>query len=1690
MLTISLILVLTILSAGELYAQKAQRFRGIQLIGPTSKNQNAQKNQGVALLAPANMNDSYSLVFPQAQGSTGQVLSRGSGDNLAWVSLTDQSWSIVGNSTVDSTQNFIGTTNTNANAPLIFKTDGDERMRITGSAGWVGIGVANPAALLDVNGTMRVGGTATLAGTVTMSSVAAGTASDDVLLINASNQITKVSRASLLASVSWSLTGNATTTNGGTLGSAPSVGGNFIGTTDVRTLSLATNNVIQVQIATDGVMSTNKDAVINTVTFGMGAGAIASNTAAGRGALAANTTGANNVAVGRDALLSNTDGYRNVAVGLSALQSNTSGFSNQAIGFEVLRANQSGYMNTAMGLLSLTANTTGYQNVALGAWSMYTNTTGQQHTAIGVNALYSNTTSLRNTAVGSSAMFGNTTGSMNTAIGGDALYSNLAGGENVAVGTRALYTVNASSNTAVGADALYFSTTATTNTAVGFNAQKSNTTGGNNVSIGAQSLRDNQTGTSNVAIGYQAGFSETGSSKLYIANSNSNNLIYGDFSTGVLSINAGTTPSAPGASLQVNAFNGSTKGMIVKGGASQAANLLELQNSAGTVLMFANSDGTLSLNPRGTAAGNTNELRFAELVANGTNYVGFKAADGIAANAIWTLPNADGTSGQVLSTNGSGVLSWVTGLTASSGWSTSGNSTSDAWNGTSGTRLGTTSAQPLVLATTNATAQDIRFYTGANGASERMRITGNGRVGIGVTSPTAVFEVQASGGGDEVFNLKRSNGTTVLKSDILGRVLINTTDAGGWLTVKGSGGNGGNLQLQSMTDVKWEVSAGNTSGPHGTAGFSIWGNFSNVSGSGTLRFGIDTNGRTGIGTHTQYDAMLDVRNTVAASNVLNLRGASSQSANYVTIENNAGLDLITVKSTGALSLEPTGASAGNTNELRFVELAANGTNYVGLKAADAIAANAIWTLPNADGTNGQILSTNGSGVLSWVTGLTASSGWSTSGNSTSDAWNGTSGTRLGTTSAQPLVIATTNATAQDIRFFTGANGASERMRITSDGSVAIGTTVATTSRLSISGGGSNDVGVLSITPTGADSWSYASSSINGTLPVDGTIVHVVGRALSSYNAGYIGFNHVGVGSTSNFVSLGLFSLPHALNIQATGRVGIGTTTPSQKLTVMDGHLYLDNTGTAGEVRLREPSASGSEYTAIRAGAQTSNITLTLPTAAPTTNGQVLSSTIDGTMSWASALTSTSGWSTTGNTGLSSATNFLGTTDSVDLVFRHTNTERLRLSRHGIRIVQNGTPRSSQWAASFQNIGGPVYLELLNSDTVTNGGGMYMGMRGTGSVGDTATIWNWQGGPLAFYTASTNRAGIVRLMVDNDGDVGIGSHIPTARLHVRGGNVLIDTVGSTSGQLLFRNPQGTASTGIRAGFQTSDITYWLPATAPSVNGQVLTANTAGVMEWANISSQSWGLTGNSGTSASTNFMGTTDPVDVVFKRDNTERARITSAGLRVVQNGTPRSSVWTLSVQNITTTNASTVIEFLNSTTAVNGGGAFIGLNGNGAIGDTLGIWNHQAGPIEFQTGTANRSNTPRMRIEPNGNVSIGNTTAGTLLDVDGAITVRPPATIAVVADNQAVTVGNRSSIVLESNGLPANRTITLSNGLQTGQLLFIAVTGTVAANGIEIVDDPAGANTNLSGLAQLVDGAVLQLLWNGTDWLEVSRSNN
>lgn len=89
---------------------------------------------------------------------------------------------------------------------------------------------------------------------------------------------------------------------------------------------------------------------------------------------------------------------------------------------------------------------------------------------------------------------------------------------------------------------------------------------------------------------------------------------------------------------------------------------------------------------------------------------------------------------------------------------------------------------------------------------------------------------------------------------------------------------------------------------------------------------------------------------------------SDQSATF------AGNVTVTGSITSTAGLVSPVTVAGNSTagaEIRLPEDTDNGTNYVALKAANALAANLTFTLPSADGTNGQYLQTNGSGALSF-----------------------------------------------------------------------------------------------------------------------------------------------------------------------------------------------------------------------------------------------------------------------------------------------------------------------------------------------------------------------------------------------------------------------------------------------------------------------------------------------------------------------------------------------------------------------------------------------------------------------------------------------------------------------------------------------------------------------------------------------------
>ena len=226
------------------------------------------------------------------------------------------------------------------------------------------------------------------------------------------------------------------------------------------------------------------DATISGLTVGRGAGAVATNTAVGASALAANTSGTGNVAFGNSALGTNITGSYQVAVGAGALYTSKAG-PNTAVGYYALNANNTGVNNVAVGNGAMQSNTGGYNNVAMGGSALSTNLNGIANTAIGHNSLL-NVTNSYNTALGmySGTNMGNTT--YNTAIGYTALYTQTTGSSNTAVGHNAGYTTNGNYNTYVGYQAgnLDAAVGATFNTYIGASSGASMTTGNNNTILG------------------------------------------------------------------------------------------------------------------------------------------------------------------------------------------------------------------------------------------------------------------------------------------------------------------------------------------------------------------------------------------------------------------------------------------------------------------------------------------------------------------------------------------------------------------------------------------------------------------------------------------------------------------------------------------------------------------------------------------------------------------------------------------------------------------------------------------------------------------------------------------------------------------------------------------------------------------------------------------------------------------------------------------------------------------------------------------------------------------------------------------------------------------------------------------------------------------------------------------------------
>jgi hypothetical protein len=327
-----------------------------------------------------------------------------------------------------------------------------------------------------------------------------------------------------------------------------------------------------------------------------------------------NIRAAENLANGSGSLAANVNGIANVGVGIRTLNSNTTGTANTALGFETLYSNTVGQFNTGVGTYSLRNNTTGTANSALGSTSLLSNTSGYGNVAIGEWSLLSNTIGSYNTGLGVNTLIKNTTGNSNLAVGSDALKNNTI----------------ASWNTALGVNSLRLNTVGVHNTTAGAGTLELNTSGENNTAMGSGALHENISASWNTAVGMHASFKNStgmnntsmGGRSIYYNTSGSNNVAMG-YNT-LSSLTSGSNNTAIGS--EANVATGAIENSTVIG-----------------------ASATVS-------ASNTIQLGNADIVA-------LKTAGKLSTGSV-TYPNAHGSAGQVLSTTGSGTLTWTT-LTSS-----------------------------------------------------------------------------------------------------------------------------------------------------------------------------------------------------------------------------------------------------------------------------------------------------------------------------------------------------------------------------------------------------------------------------------------------------------------------------------------------------------------------------------------------------------------------------------------------------------------------------------------------------------------------------------------------------------------------------------------------------------------------------------------------------------------------------------------------------------------------------------------------------------------------------------------------------------------------------------------------------------------------------------------------------------------
>ncbi|MGB5083656.1 MAG: immunoglobulin-like domain-containing protein [Methylocystis silviterrae] len=672
-------------------------------------------------------------------------------------------------------------------------------------------------------------------------------------------------------------------------------------------------------------------------------------------------------------------------------------------------------------------------------------------------------------------------------LSGGALTGTLSGTDLTLSGALSAGALNVSSIASAGAlTGPYFTATSTTAT--------SSFAGGLTAADGSLSILQN----GNVGIG-----TESPSRRLHVYDPvNAYGLIQGGNLGGLL-FQGTTTSTGQPAYANINTYtDGSLRMQASSVGWVAASNQLTLANSGNVGIGTTTPWGKLSIKGSGTGTGlafavadSANTPRF---VIQDNGYVGIGTTSPETKLHVYGSGGADfplivqndftgaGASANLELRNGTAVQDSLRMLALGQGFTTNGAFTQDA---------GVISAEAFLSGGLNLLTRanaPIRFYTNGHG-NERMRITEGGNIGIGTTTPGGILEVGNTSSSGIVSNFTNGNNSTIAYTELgvrNGYTVGNNADALRLLTF-GTGWTtiGGYLQDGAALEAGVNLAGGLSMVARNSAGVLRF--YTGGQADSNERMRITSSGNVGIGTTTPSVPFHVVSTSIPQARI------AYDSSNYTDVRYD-GFNTVGGAQTflNAGSEKMRISSAGN----------------VGIGTT----------------TPGSILHLESSlPILSLNT--------NTSGNSA----------RINFRSNNALTsVITADFTDNSLQFF---NNGATRLYIGNTGNVGIGTSTPQT-LLDISKAGSGTTitsgspATLSITNPNSTNNNFADLFFS-TIDTSGTTA--VGSKITG-----VFTSHTAGAMTSDIAFLTRnTSLAERMRITSSGNVGIGTTSPDERLTV-------------------------------------------------------------------------------------------------------------------------------------------------------------------------------------------------------------------------------------------------------------------------------------------------------------------------------------------------------------------------------------------------------------------------------------------------------------------------------------------------------------------------------------------------------------